>query len=107
MAGRRGGLHARECRKRVEIIALSEAPEAGLGELDRVAGGVADVDRAGADPGQRKSASMAMPAAARRCAPVVELGGGGGEGEVAGAAGAVGRDREGGVGAAGARSRRG
>ena len=57
-----------ECRKRVGNHSTSpaEAPEAGLGELDRVAGRVADVDRAGAEPGQRKSASIATPAASSR-----------------------------------------
>ena len=40
---------------------------------------------------------MAMPARFQARAPVLELGGGGGEGDVAGAAGAVGRDGQGGV----------
>ena len=72
-----------------------ESPEGRLGELDGVAGGVADVDRAGA----ARPAEVGLdldPGGDEAGAPAVELGGGGGEGDVAGAAGAVRRGRGGG-----------
>ena len=77
-----------------------EVPEPGLGQLDGVAGRVADVDRAGAARPEEVGLDL-DPGGDEAGAPAVELGGGGGEGDVAGAAGAVRGDGEG---AAGGRS---
>jgi hypothetical protein len=82
--------------------AVARSPDARLCEFDAVAGGIADIDRAAALRPFEISVDREIEAF-ELAAPGIELGGIGGEAEMAGAGCTMRRDRQGGVAAAQAR----